>query len=338
MAADLVLITPGFPASGGDSTCVPPLQEYLQALRAARPELAITVIATQYPYTSEAYDWRSIGVFPCNGRITGWRRPLAWMRARRAWERIGRDGGPVAVHSFWLGECAMLADRFSRASGARHVLTLMGQDARDKGGWWRRLRPPYAAVCLSERHAGQFKRMTGRAPEAIVPWGIGHTSQAPKAPYRDIDLLFVGSMIDVKRPTMFVDLVRRIRERRRVDAMMIGAGGASPILQEEGIAVSGEMARSAVLATMARSRVLVHTSAFESQGYVFDEALLNGMSIVSFEVGTAEASSRWRVAHDPEAMEREIHDLLDRPPPTEPLILHPVTDTVNAYLQLYGLA
>jgi glycosyltransferase involved in cell wall biosynthesis len=337
MITDLLLITPGFPANERDNTCIPPLQEYLSALRSARPALAISVIATQYPYTITTYVWNGITVFPCDGRNSMWRRPLAWWRAERAWRRVMRQGPPSAVHSLWLGECAMLADRSTRGTSIRHVLTLMGQDARDRAGWWRSMRAPHATVCLSERHAAHFETMTGRGPDAIVPWGIGDGSRSGAAPTRDIDLLFVGSSPGVKRPELFIELVRRINVRLTVRAVMIGrtekaAPAGGPVM------ITDELPRNEVLQYMSRSRVLVHTSAFESQGYVFDEALLNGMDIVSFPVGSAGPSQRWRVVHDLDAMEQAVLDLLERPPDDKPVISHPVSATVNEYLKLYGLA
>jgi glycosyltransferase involved in cell wall biosynthesis len=337
MAIDLLLITPGFPAAAHDSMCVPPLQEYLSALRLSRPDLSIGVIATRYPYTAVTYEWKGITVTPCDGRNSTWRRPLAWWRAKRAWQRAMRQGAPHAVHSLWLGECGMLADRFTRRSSTRHVLTLMGQDARDRAGWWRNIREPNATVCLSDRHADHFEAMTGRRPDAIVPWGIDVGSRSTPAPVREIDLLFVGSSPGVKRPELFVELVRRVNSRRPVRSVMIGrsAGAAHA---HGSLRVYDELPRNEVLCYMARSRVLVHTSEFESQGYVFDEALLNGMSIVSFPVGSAGPSQRWRVVHDLDAMEQAVLDLLERPPDDKPVIPNPVSATVNEYLKLYGLA
>lgn len=343
MPTDLLLITPGFPANEEDSTCIPPLQGYLRALRKSRPELCISVIATQYPYTSAPYRWNGIEVFPSDGRITSWRRPLAWLRASRAFDGIRKRGAIGAIHSLWLGECAMLAARFSKRCGSRHVLTLMGQDARDGMGWWRRIDPPSATVCLSERHATAFAGMTGGRPDAVVPWGIEGTSKVTSADQRDIDLLFVGSMIEVKRPRSFIEVAERVAKERPIRAVMIGAKGqrqAATTYIGGGngtIEFHNELPRAEVLAWMARSRILLHPSAFESQGYVFDEALLNGMSIVSGEVGSAAASERWRLANDAGDMVKAVIDLLEHPVSKEALIQRDVNETVKTYLHLYGL-
>lgn len=56
-----------------------------------------------------------------------------------------------------------------------------------------------------------------------------------------------------------------------------------------------EAPRAEMLKLMARSRVLVHPSRYESQGYVFLEALMQGMSVVSYPVSIASPSERWSV-------------------------------------------
>jgi hypothetical protein len=49
---------------------------------------------------------------------------------------------------------------------------------------------------------------------------------------------------------------------------------------------------------MQRSKIFVHPSTFEGSGYVFAEALVNGMNIVSFNVGYAQQHPKWFIAED----------------------------------------
>jgi glycosyltransferase involved in cell wall biosynthesis len=345
MPIDLLLISPGFPANEGDDTCIPPLQEYLLALRATRPDLAIQVIATQYPYTVTPYGWKDIRVHPCNGRNGLWRQPGTFRRARRVFRGILERGGVRCVHSLWIGSAAVFGARCAVAAKARHVITAMGQDARDGSRAWERSGQGASSVVLSDRHASFFLRMTRRRPDAIIPWGSPPPPREGNTE-RTIDLLFVGSMIDVKRPWLFEELVHRVRRHRPVKAMMIGRqpdgthGPGDHDIAPDGstLRVLTELPREEVLERMSNARVLVHTSSYESQGYVFDEALASGMSIVSFAVGSAVRSDRWRVVEDMEEMVTAVIELLEAPPPIAPMTLHPMERTVEAYLQLYGLA
>lgn len=345
MPIDLLLITPGFPAHERDDTCIPPLQEYLRALRATRPELRIAAIATQYPYTDKPYVWNGIEVFPCDGRT---RRVMKWRTWRRADRAVGRMGPVRAVHSLWLGEAAMLGTRCAERTGARHVLTLMGRDARDGRRWWNSLRRKPAAVCLSHRHAAVFSATVGCPSNAVVPWGIDARSKESASGDRDIDLLWCGSFSDVKDPRAMQDVLNGLHDRAGLRSVMVGHGGGAFLERRHGgwsdliatgrLAILDELPRAQVLQLMARAKVLVHTSRHESQGYVFDEALLNGMSIVSGEVGSARPLSRWRIASNGQDMAGMVRELLADPPPSDPIILHPLENTVDEYLRLYGLA
>lgn len=343
VAIDLLLITPGFPANEQDSTCIPPLQEYLLALRQARPRLRIHVIALQYPFTRREYTWNDIRVTPCGGANRKWTKPLIYLLAQRAAKRAAKNVRPHAVHSLWLGEAAWLGQRIAVQLGARHVITLMGQDARDGRLWWERLRRGSTTVAVSERQAHVYTDTFNEAISEVVPWG------SPIVPInrkeRTNDLLFCGSLLEVKRPLLFIDTVAQVHAQRAVKAVMIGDGPLRKDVEaaiaarglREVIAVRGTLARTEVYEEMQRSRVLLHTSSFESQGYVFDEALACGMRIVSGPVGSARPASGQRVCGD-EDLARNVLELLDAPAPETPFVLHPMRDTVRDYLRCYGIA
>ena len=343
MHTDLLLITPGFPKNEDDSTCVPPLQVYLHALRKSRPELNIAVIATDYPYTPHPYEWHGIPVFPCNGRNRQWRMLITWSRVRKYVDQLVRHGPVKTLHSLWLGHAAMVGMQMAARTDARHVLTLMGRDARDGAAWWRRLKQKPISVCLSERHGAAFNAMSGSQPDAIIPWGIDPLAATNVS--RDIDLLFVGSFSAVKRPMDFVMLAGGSSTDRIIRCAMVGDGplrgdiqraiGRLPSAQIE---LVGQVDRNEVLDRMHRSRVLVHTSEYESQGFVFDEALQCGMSIVSRTVGSARPMERWILADTHQSQLSAITDMLQRPRGVEPIILHPMKATADQYLRLYGIA
>jgi glycosyltransferase involved in cell wall biosynthesis len=342
---DLLVITPGFPADEADDGCIPPLQAYVRACAAARPSSTIRVIATQYPFHREPYSWHGVRVYPCGGANRRWSKPLAWQRAMALGARLQRVSPASRVHSFWLGECAWLGQRIAMRSGATHVMTLMGQDARDERNWWRLVKNGGSRVAvLSQRHAMVFNAMSGRAPDAVIPFGLDPKDATPSSD-RVIDLLFAGSLIPVKRPEVFVDVVARLAQRRSVRAVMVGAripSGSTRVdelVREAGLAgrleVLGERPRREVLALMARSRVLVHPSRYESEGYVFLEALMQGMSVVSFPVGIADAGERWRVVEDVPAMIAAVTELLDHPSGSASLLPLTMASTVAEYDNLF---
>ncbi len=344
---DLLLITPGFPRDEADDACIPPMQAYLKRYMELHPGAKVRVVATQYPFHSRPYCWHGADVHPCGGANRRWAKPIVWRRALHIAKQLHRQRPLQRVHSLWLGECAWIGQRVAARTGARHVATLQGQDARDERRWWRMVAKGRSCfVTLSERHAAMFKGMTGRDPDAIVPWGIDPRVAAPVA-MRDIDVLFAGSLIPLKRPAELVEIVRRVAEHRPVKAVMAGAripahDRSIDLLVERTvppgmITVLGEVPRAELMRLMARSRVLVHPSEYESQGYVFSEALLHGMSIVSGAVGIARPGPRWRVAGDVGGATACLLDLLDDRAPEEQVFPHDITATVEAYDALFTL-
>lgn len=342
---DLMVITPGFPADEADDGCIPPLQAYVRAHLERHAGAGVRVIATQYPFHRTPYSWHGIRVYPCGGANRRWAKPFAWDRALNLGAALHRERPVHRVHSFWLGECAWLGQRIADRCGAAHVMTLMGQDARDERNWWRMVKGGRSRVAvLSQRHAAVFTAMSERAPDAVVPYGLDPLD-ASSSHERDIELLFAGSLIPVKRPELFVDLVARIAQQRPVKAVMVGAripAGSKHVDElvraaglTDRVEVLGELPRKEVLALMARSKVLVHPSKYESQGYVFLESLLQGMSIVSFPVGIADAGERWRVVEDLPAMIDAVTDLLDHPAGSASLLPLTMATTVAAYDRLF---
>ena len=351
MATDLLIVTPGFPENAEDDTCIPPLQEYLWALLGHLRGIRVAVIALQYPYTDVPYDWCGVHVFPCNGRNSRARRLFAQYRAWKHFGTLKGKGTISCVQGLWLGQAAALAERMSAKAGARAVITLMGQDARDNTTWLRHLGKTTALVCLSPRHADVLRTNSDRVPTCVIPWGSPPPMASTVPTERSTDMLFVGSHIPVKQPAVFEQVFQQVADQRSVEAMMVGGADVQIKDAPPGMMFKVEaqyagsrlgrcasLPRSAVFSEMLAAKLLVHTSAYESQGYVFDEALAAGMSIVSFPVGSAVPSDRWRVVESTEEMTAAVIDLLDHPPSNEPVILHPMHDTLKAYLSLYGLA
>jgi Fe-S cluster assembly ATPase SufC len=67
----LVILTPGFPSSEADSTCLPMQQSFIKALKENDRDLHIVVLSFQYPYSIKTYTWFGITVMSFNGQNKG---------------------------------------------------------------------------------------------------------------------------------------------------------------------------------------------------------------------------------------------------------------------------
>ena len=202
----------------------------------------------------------------------------------------------------------------------------MGQDVLPTNRYLRRLTPGAAhLVALSDRAADILEHSTGRHADAVIPWGIEPPGDSlPPWDSRPIDVLGVGSLIELNRWPHLLEVCGRLAANDTTHrTVLVGEGPLRASLEaearERGLAdhlvFTGELPRPEVLRLMEKARVLLHPSRFEGQGFVFDEALSRGMSIVSGPVGTAAPSERWRVA-EPEAMASQCVEFFEHPPPT----------------------
>jgi glycosyltransferase involved in cell wall biosynthesis len=336
-AVHVAILTPGFAIDDRDTNCVPALQDYLLGLRQRFPEFRLTIFTLRYPYTRASYEWHGMPVKPANGR------QLPFPASLLSWGRLARDFAvtmrrtPVhIVHSFWLGECAFLGERLSRVYRLPHVVTLMGQEVARRNRYASLLRSKRTVfVAVSPFQRRELTKHTGYDVRHVIPWGFDAPSLEDSV--RDIDVLGVGSLTEVKAFDAFLDVAARLP---KVSCRIAGDGPLQPALEEKAarlgldVTFEGRLSRERVLELMGRSKVLLHTSTFESFGLVFAEALACGMRIVSRPVGIAEASERWAICNSPEEMAAAVDKLL-RAESFTPQHAFPLENTVRAYHELY---
>ena len=126
---NILILTPGFPADENDDTCIPPLQEFLIEFSNQFPCVKFFIITLQYPLENKKYSWQNIPVYSCRGKNKKF--PLrfsSWIKAFKFFLKIKKENEINVIHSFWLGEAALLGTFFSYVSKIPHLNTLMGQD------------------------------------------------------------------------------------------------------------------------------------------------------------------------------------------------------------------
>ena len=64
----LVILTPGFPGTEADSTCLPAQQLFIKALNKNFRDLKIIIVSVQFPFVVSEYEWYGNTVIPLNGR------------------------------------------------------------------------------------------------------------------------------------------------------------------------------------------------------------------------------------------------------------------------------
>ncbi len=342
----LVIITPGFPKDEMDSLCIPPLQIFLKHLSRLRDQFSISVISLQYPVVEKEYVWNGINVFACGGNNQGLlKKILVWKKAVKSFHKVNDKNKVDMIHSFWLTEAALIGNYLAKRKRIPHVITSMGQDVKADNSYLRFIDQKFPkVVALSERQKIVFEKSATRQVDAIIPWGID-SSEFPKSQIeeRDIDILGVGSLIQLKDYTTFIEVAHSLSlQYPGLSMTLVGDGPERDLLEQKAkeiglkINFTGPLERSKVLELMARSKVFLHPSTYESQGFVFNEAAYAGCNIVSRPVGIAQPADYWKLGDTAEKLKLSVEQFLQTDSANCCQQTTSVDQTINEYLRVYG--
>jgi len=341
----ILILTPGFPQDEADDTCIPPLQEFLLKFKSIFTETKISVFAFQYPYLEKEYEWNGIKVYSLAGKNSIIKKILVWIHAIILAKKIHRDNSVDVIHSFWLGECALIGNYLSKKLNCKHICTLMGQDVKSSNKYIRWLHNSnLKLIAVSKNQADEFFRLTKRNIDEIIHWGI-EEQPVNNNIKRDIDLLGVGSLIPLKNYSLFIKLAEEaIKIYPDLNCVLAGTGPELPKLKTiaedkklmNNIEFTGLINRKDIFKLMQRSKILIHPSLFEGFGFVFAEALVNGMNIVSFNVGHVLEHSKWFIAKNEKDFINITINLLSAKLDFGPFNPFPLAETAKHYDEIYG--
>jgi len=341
----IVIITPGFPADENDFLTIPPLQEFLKSFKFSFPLSKITVLAFQYPYQIKKYNWNGITVISFAGKNKSVTKPMLWHRIIKEAKIINEEVPITVIHSLWLGECAMIGNILSNKFTCNHVCTLMGQDVKSSNKYLRLLKnKKIKIVALSKNQSDQYFNLTNKKADEIIHWGIDDIPVSNCE--RDIDLMAVGSLIPLKNYSLFIKLIEKVTQNNPgIKCILAGTGPEELSLKqlakekglEKNINFTGILNRPEIFKLMQRSKIFTHPSKFEGSGYVFAEALANGLNIVSFNVGYAQPHPKWFIARDEDDFINITVNLLVSKLDFSAVNPFPLAETVNRYSSLYEL-
>ena len=315
----VLIVTPGFAANEQDDTCIPPLQLLVQELSGRGYK--VLVVPLEYPFSRVPYSFYGAKVFPCNGRNQKWRRWYTHYWASKRIRHLIEQHTVKIIFSFWLTQAWSLVNKL--ALPLPHYTVLMGQDVlRQKNRrYLKQLHPENAIrlIAVSAFQAAQLQQQTGITPAHIIPWGVENTPVIQT--HRPVDILGAGALIPVKNWNLWLECVAEtVRQRPETRAVLIGGGPLAAHLQryahELGIAsnvqFTGHIERKNVLEWMDQSKILLHTSRYESFGYVLAEAHARQCAVISTPTGIAQECG-W-TAEDRDGLAEHIKDVLEDAP------------------------
>ncbi len=340
-----IILSPGFAASENDSTCLPMQQQFVKTLSELYPHLSVVVLAFQYPYHEKTYCWHNITVQSFNGRNKGG-IPKLFLRQKTetALKKISKEKQIIGLLSFWLNECALVGKRFGAKNNIPHYCWLLGQDAKKENKYPQRLSvASNELIALSDFLQDEFDNNHGVRPFAVIPPGIEAKQRDERK--RDIDLLTSGSLIPLKRLELFIKLVAQIKQSYSdVKAVLAGDGPKRKYLEvltikyrmENNIFFTGEISHQEVLQLMQRTKVFIHPSSYEGFSGVCQEALSEGVHVISFCRAMKNDIDHWHIVNGKNELKQKAMELLSQSLDHHGVSPYLMTDTVQRMMRLYG--
>jgi 1,2-diacylglycerol 3-alpha-glucosyltransferase len=344
----ILILTPGFAADEEDKTCIPALQNYINAYAKRFSEDKITILAVQYPFKKLRYNWNNIDVYAIGGSNRSFPfRLFTWKYLIDTFKEIHKRQNVDILHAFWLNECSLIGNYLASRHKIKFLVTAMGQDCSVKNSYLKllNLRKIYT-VCLSDFQQKELQEITTKKCEQVIPFGIPVVDHLePKI--RNIDILGVGSVVRVKNYTTFVKIIARLKnEFPEIKVRIIGNQPSQKELRkveklirenkvEQNLILTGQINPEEVLEYMQQSKILLHTSSFEGQGMVFSEALSSGMYVICFKTGKESPEKMIVCNHSDEIINELCKLLLKQDLDFNPIPQLSIMKTASTYNQLY---
>jgi glycosyltransferase involved in cell wall biosynthesis len=344
----LVILTPGFPGSEADSTCLPMQQNFVRTWEELFPQMNIIVLSFQYPYFKKTYNWSRTTVISFNGQNKG---GLARLLARRKLNaklgEINNNHKITGILSFWYGECALVGKRFGSKHNIKHYCWILGQDARKGNRYPKRVRANESElIALSDFLLDEFEKNHYRRPMHLIPPGIDLKQYITPVKDKSIDILGAGSLIPLKRFDIFLEILAEIKkDLPAVKAILVGAGPEKEKLQflilkyglQNNITLAGELAHDEVLQLMQRTKIFLHPSSYEGFSGVCLEALSGGAHVISFCKAMNQEIEHWHIVESKKAMKQKTSTILQNTNTSyssvSPFLM---SDTVKAVAKLFN--
>ena len=344
----LVILIPGFPENEADSACLPSQQNLVKAINKNFTSLKIIILSFQYPFIQHEYEWHGNKVIAFNGGNKGkLSRLLLWFKVWQQLKKINNENNVTGLFSCWYGECALLGKWISKKINVRHFCWILGQDAKKGNKYvnWAMLQPT-ELVALSDFVRNEFYNNYAIEPKHTIPIGIEPFEFSAANRERDIDVLGAGSLIPLKRFSIFINIIKELKHYfPNIKTVLCGKGPEENKLQqmikqsglEKNISLTGELSHPELIATMQRTKLFMHTSSYEGFGAVCIEALYAGAAVISFCKPMNNAIPRWHIVADEKAMIQKATELLaNQDAPFERVLFFSANDCAKAIMNLFG--
>lgn len=343
----LILLSPGFPKDEQDTACLPAFQQFALSVQEEFPQYQLIILSFQYPFEARRYQWKGIEVIALGGKNRNKLfRVLTWMAARRALQEIYERQQVIGLISLWMTECALVANRFAKKHQLKHIIWIIGQDARAGNSYVKRTRPEASQlIAMSDFLKDEFYKNYGIAATQVMENGI-NANAFPElnTGERAIDVFGAGSLIPLKNYSLFIELIAELKQvYPQIRAQIAGGGEEQESLQslikerglESHVRLLGPKSHAETLALMNQSKVFLHTSHYEGNSTVLMEALYSGCRVLSTCALSHKKTDHLLVSSDRAVLKQALIALLqNQEHRTSRVVFNTMNDTARRMVNL----
>lgn len=289
----LLFIVPIFPKDTEDDTIVPFIYQFCDFFNKQYSSLEIEILTLKYPLINGAYTINGITVHSISG---GFKNKLytlitifrGFIKGYKLLRKNKHDG----ILSFWYSDTALIGHLLKRFFGVKHYVWMQGQDVKSNNIYLKILRPKKDnLIVVGNNHnklLNKYQKMKASkiANVAVVPDNFPELNIND----RKIDIIGVGNLSSLKNYSLFVDIVSELKKtHKNINAIICGDGEEKQMLSDKVISLDltknirlpGYLTNKKVKSLMNNSKILLHTSEFEGNSLVVQEALYSGCKVVS---------------------------------------------------------
>ncbi|WP_108803811.1 glycosyltransferase [Aquimarina sp. Aq107] len=293
MKKKLLLITPLFPGNKDEDTIVPFIYQFCNYLDTNYNDLEIDVITLRYPIKKKEYNINSIKIYAIGG---GFKTKLnsilviskAFIKALKLFRRNDYDG----ILSFWYSDTAILGKLLKFIFRVKHFTWLQGQDVKANNKYFKLFRPSAdQLIVVGKNHQKVLKKHWGITAKKIANVAVDtNTFPELNTGTRTIDIIGVGNLGALKNYSFFIEIIFELKKiLNTINVVICGDGEEKEILTakidtlglRENITLMGYVPNNEVRNLLNNSKLLLHTSQFEGNSMVVQEALYSGCKVIS---------------------------------------------------------
>ncbi len=324
MHRKLLFITPLFPTSKDEDTIVPFIFQFTERFRQEHPAIEIHVLALNYPLKKGTYTINGITVYALGG---GFKKGIfsfyRLLKGLKKASQLYKKNKYVGIISFWYGTSAIIGNTLRSRFNVIHKTWLQGQDVK-RNNWYFKLFPPKGnnLIAISKSQRELLQKNHGISTDHIANVCINEV-RFPELNQgkRSIDIIGVGNLGPIKNYSKFLDVISLVHQSiPKLKVVICGDGEQKIALQKKiqklslhhTVELLGYVPNQKVKELLNSTSVFLHTSVFEGNPMVLQEALFSGCKVVStFNIATdSEDIRQFYYEKETSALSNKIIDLL----------------------------